>query len=216
MSCVKKRRRLHLTIAQSDVSKEQQASSVEEEMKDFKRTAVHKRLTVEDLDQAELAIIRFCQGKRFPEELASLRKGQPVKKSSHLHKLCPQLQDGVLRVGGQLSRSSMPVEEKHSIILAKDLHISEVLLRHVDQEVGHGGHNHMLSRLRERYWIAGVGPAIRRVLSRCITCRRLNALPVHQQMADLPHQRIVPDEPHSLVWELTALGLSRLKVEGAW
>lgn len=88
----------------------------------------------------------------------------------------------------------MPVEEKHPIILAKDLHISELLLRHVYQEV-HGGRNHMLSKLRERYWIAGVGSAIRRVLAKCITCRRLNALPVHQQMADLPHESIVPDEP---------------------
>ncbi len=76
-------------------------------MKDFKRTAVHRSLTVKDLDQAELAIIKFCQGKRFPEELTSLAKGQPVKRSSHLHKLCPQLQDGVLRGGGRLSRLSV-------------------------------------------------------------------------------------------------------------
>ncbi len=53
----------------------------------------------------------------------------------------------------------------------------------------------MLSKLRERYWIAGVSSAIRRVLSKCIICRRLNALPVHQQMADLPPERTVPDEP---------------------
>lgn len=105
MSCVKKRRQLHLTFAQSDITKEQQASSVERQMNDFKRTVVHRSLTVKDLDQAELAVIKFCQGKRFPEELICLGKGQPVKKSCHLHKLCPQLQDGILRVGGRLNRS---------------------------------------------------------------------------------------------------------------
>lgn len=42
MSCVKKRRQLHLTFGQSDISEEQQASSVERQMKDFKRTAVHR------------------------------------------------------------------------------------------------------------------------------------------------------------------------------
>lgn len=62
-------------------------------MNDFKRTAVHSRLTVKDLDQAELAIIKFCQGKRFLEELTSLVKVQPVKRSNHLHKHCPQLQE---------------------------------------------------------------------------------------------------------------------------
>lgn len=40
-----------------------------------------------------------------------------------------------------------------------------------------------------------MGSAIRRVLAKCIICRRLNALPVYQQMADLPHERISPDEP---------------------
>lgn len=96
------------------------------------------------------------------------------------------------------------MEEKHPIILAKDLHISELLLRHVHQKVEHGGCNHKLSKLRERYWIGGVGSAIRRVLARFITCRRLNALPVHQQMADLPHQDLSQMNHLSLVWELTA------------
>lgn len=78
-----------------------------------------------------------------------MEKGQPIKMSSHLRKLCPQLQDGVLRAGGRFSRSSMPMEVKHPMILAKDLHISELLLGQVYQQVGHGGRNHMLSKLRE-------------------------------------------------------------------
>lgn len=192
MSCLKETRHFHQTVVQSD-NNAQQSSSVAEEIDYFKRTS--SKLTVEDLDRAELAIIKFCQGQRFPEELASLEKGQHIKISSHLHKLCPQLQDGILRVGGRLCRLAMPVEVKHPIILTKDLHISELLLRHIHQEVGHGGRNHMLSKLREKYWITGVSVAIRKVLSKCIVCRRLNALPVYQQMADLPHERIVPDEP---------------------
>lgn len=173
----------------------QQDSSVEEEITKFSGTNVSRSLTVEDLDQAELAIVRYCQRTRFPEKLASLEKGQPITMSSHLRKLCPQLQDGVLRVGGRLIRSSMPMEEKHPMILAKDLHISELLLRQVHQQVGHGGRNHMLSKLRERYWMTGDTTAIRKVLSKCVICRRLNATPVHQRMADLPPERIVPDEP---------------------
>lgn len=54
MSCVKKRRQLLLIFAQCDISNEQQASSVERQMNDFKRTAVHRSLTVKDLDQDEL------------------------------------------------------------------------------------------------------------------------------------------------------------------
>lgn len=101
----------------------------------------------------------------------------------------------------------MPVEEKHLIILAKDLHISVLLFRHVHQKVGHGVPNHMLSKLRERYWIDGVGSAIKRVLARCITCRCLNALPVHQQMADSLMKELSQMNHLSPVWELTASDL---------
>ena len=192
LSCAAKRKQIIAVRAQSRII---QKSSVEEEMKRFKKTIVIQTLTVEQLEKAELAIVKYCQHKTFPEELVSLEKGQPIKTSSHLRKLCPQLQDGVLRVGGRLSKSSMPLNAKHPIIMAKDLHVSELILRHVHEEVGHAGRNHVLSRLRERYWITGVSTAIRRMLSKCIICRRLNALPVQQQMADLPCDRIVPDEP---------------------
>lgn len=152
-------------------------------------------LTVEDLNEAELAIIQFSQKRCFSEEIKSLEKGESVKINSRLRALCPTLEDGILRVGGRLSRSSMPTESKHPVILAKELHISTLLLRHIHQEVGHGGRNHMLSKLFEKYWMIGASTAIKGVLSRCTICRRQNVSPVYQQMADLPKDRIQPDQP---------------------
>lgn len=40
MFCMKKRQQLHLTFAQPDITKEQKTFSVEEQMKDFKRSVV--------------------------------------------------------------------------------------------------------------------------------------------------------------------------------
>lgn len=113
-------------------------------MDTFKRETVLSCLSVEELEKAELEIIRFCQRKRFPEELSKLQNSKSVKGCSHIYRLCPLVQDGVLRVGGRLSRSSMPAEAKHPIILAKNFHISDILLRHIHQEVGHGGRNHVI------------------------------------------------------------------------
>lgn len=148
-----------------------------------------------DIDKAELAIIQFSQQTKFQDELLCLERGQNIKKSSHLYKLSPRLENGILRVGGRLSKSSLPLETKHPIILAKDLYISSLLLRHIHEEVGHSGRNYMLSKLREKYWVTGVSTAIRRVLSKCTICRRLGATPVCQQMADLPTERLQPNEP---------------------
>lgn len=67
-------------------------------------------LTVDELMYAEKEIISFCQRRRFPDELYSLRNGGSVKRNSHIFKLSPVLDDGVLRVGGRLGKSAMPEE----------------------------------------------------------------------------------------------------------
>lgn len=77
----------------------------------------------------------------------------------------------------------------------EDLHISDLILHHVNQQTGHGGRNHMLAKLRQRYWIPGASIAIRKTLSKCVVCHRLHAAPGHQRMADLPQDRVSPDEP---------------------
>ena len=195
LSLCQKRRQLNMALAQSALDMEQQRRSLERDMETFKRKMLSSCLSVEELEKSELEIIKFSQRRRFPEEFSMLEKGKSVKGHSHIHTLCPLIKDGVLRLGGRLSRSSMPAEAKHPIILAKDLHISTLLLRHVHQEVGHSGRNHMLSKLREKYWISGASTAIRSVLSKCLSCRRLNAQPVSQLMADLPSERVIPDEP---------------------
>lgn len=101
----------------------------------------------------------------------------------------------MLRVGGRLSKAAMPEESKYPAILAKDLHIADLLLQHIHREVGHGGRNHMLSRLRQKYWIPGVSGSIRKILARCVVCRRLHGAAGQQQMADLPEDRVSSEEP---------------------
>lgn len=39
--------------------------------------------------------------------------------------------------GGWLSRAAMPEESKHPVTLAKDLHISDLILRQIHKDVGH-------------------------------------------------------------------------------
>ncbi len=89
----------------------------------------------------------------------------------------------------------MPEEVKHPVILAKDLHISDLILRQIHHDIGHCGRNYMLEKLRQRYWIPGASCAIRRILSKCVVCRRLHGTVGNQQMADLPQDRVTPDKP---------------------
>ena len=138
---------------------------------------------------AELEIIRFSRQQKF----SALCKGDRLKKGSHVCKLNPILQDGILRVGGQLHKSAMPEEVKHPAILHKNLHVTDLILREIHQSLGHSGRNHMPSKLQLKFWIPGAKAVIRRVITKCVTCRRMHGVTGQQQMADLPCDRIIPD-----------------------
>ena len=61
--------------------------------------------------------------------------------------------------------------------------------------MGHGGREQVLSRLQERYWVVQANALTRRVLSKCVVCRRSFGNSLTQMMADLPSDRVSPDLP---------------------
>lgn len=105
----------------------------------------------------------------YKHELECLTKGMTVKKNSHIQKLTPTLQDGVIRVGGRLVRSAMPSEAKHPAILLRHHHVTALIIRHAHETVGHSGRNLTLSRLRQKYWIPKANSAVRNVISNVST-----------------------------------------------
>lgn len=65
-------------------------------------------LTLEDQVGAERAIIGYCQGQRFSEEISALSSRKAtVSRQSCIYKLDPILEDGLLRVGGRLGRGAI-------------------------------------------------------------------------------------------------------------
>ena len=60
---------------------------------------------------------------------------------------------------------------------------------------GHTGREHVLSLVRQRYWIIAGRSAVRNVLGKCFTCKRNHARPATQRMADLPSCRLMSDHP---------------------
>ena len=124
-----------------------------------------QHINIDDLEMAEKCFICFCQRKIFPEEMTRLEMAPSgVKRSSPLYKLDPVMEDGILRVGGRLDRSAMPQQSKHPIILSKNMHISSLILRQIHENVGHNGRNHVLSQLRQKYWITGANAAVRKII----------------------------------------------------
>ncbi len=184
----------------SRVRKESKASGNTQtghvERQKAKLTQGRSVLMPNDLLEAESAIIRYCQRQRFQDEISSLMsERRTVSRQSSIYKLDPVLEDGLLRVGGRLSKGAMPLEVKHPLILSKEQHVSTLILKDFHQRLGHSGRNHTLSAVRRKYWITSAQSAVRKMISECSFCRRYNGKAMVQKMADLPKERIIPDLP---------------------
>ncbi|VDI06661.1 Hypothetical predicted protein [Mytilus galloprovincialis] len=154
-----------------------------------------KRISLQDLKDAEHSILVYVQRQEFTDEINTLSGNKTVKATSNIRKLDPVLDGDLLRVGGRLIKSKMPEKCKHPIILPKGHHISELILRQIHMDLQHSGRNHLLAHLRETYWLINAPSAVRKLISKCVVCRRLSAPVGEQKMANLPSDRITPDEP---------------------
>ena len=113
-----------------------------------------------------------------------------------LSKLNPVLDgEGILRVGGRLENAAISYDAKHQIILPYRHHVTNLIIQKYHQEAGHLGQEYALSSLRQLYWIIKGRSAVRRVLSECFLCRKLGAARGEQLMANLPKERLTPENP---------------------
>ena len=111
--------------------------------------------TVDELRRAKIAILRLLQGEAFEKEISILRscvrdestedgnfakrRNCTVKTTSSLYRLDPCLDsDGILRLGGRITRANVPYELKHRVILPRKSHITELIVKHHHQ-VEHPG-----------------------------------------------------------------------------
>ena len=150
-------------------------------------------LSVEDVNNAEMMLIKHVQRKYFAHEIQILKghaSKSKLKRTSKLFKLDPILQDDVIRVGGRLHKSDLTYEAKHQIILPKTSRVSELILRKTHEQVGHLGKNAILSVVRQVYWIIGANALIKSMISKCVICRKYQETPASQKMASLPTERV--------------------------
>ena len=117
------------------------------------------------------------------------------KAGASLSQLNPQLNEGLLRVGGRLRNAPVTYERKHPIILPYKHRVTDLIVRQYHEALGHMGQECVLSSLRETFWIIKGRSAVRRVLRRCVHCQQRNARPGEQFMADLPEDRLTPEKP---------------------
>ena len=118
-------------------------------------------------------------------------KQPSLPKQSPLHKLDPFMRDGIIRVGGRLENSALEFEMKHPIVLPKSHHIFSMIIRWCHQQCQHGGRGLTLHTLRQYgYWVIISNTAVRSVVCKYVTCRKLRGKTSKQKMSELPSDRV--------------------------
>lgn len=107
--------------------------------------------------------------------------------------------EGLIRLTGRLQYSQ--VSSQNVIVLLKDAIFTELLIRHVHQLVLHGGVQATLAQLRTKFWILQGRQAVKRVLIKCMVCKKHNTRPASQPMPPLPVDRV----NESLPFQVTGL-----------
>ncbi|XP_064623536.1 uncharacterized protein LOC135485423 [Lineus longissimus] len=159
------------------------------------RQAQDGTLTVEDLENAEKCIIKHEQERFYRSEIMALNSGG-VKGTSSIQRRDPYMEDGLLRVGGRLGKAaSLTKEQKHQILIPRKSPVATRILEDLHRKVGHLGRNVVLSHLRAKYWIPRAINLIKKIVYRCVICRRYQAKAMQQKMADLHVDRVTGGEP---------------------
>lgn len=157
-------------------------------------------LTAEEVIGAELYWQTTSQRQAFGSDIVNLRNAAPLEKNSAVRNLSPYLdEDGVLRVGGRLQLSDNNERVKHPIILASDHPFTTLLIEKEHRRLLHAGTRDTLAQLRESYWILRGRQAVKKLLRRCITCRRQKSRPASEPTAPLPADRITRSDPFDVI-----------------
>ena len=160
-------------------------------------------LSCDELDQALVTSVKLAQREYFSphvvDKIKSLGFNEALSRISDkkmkellipIQKLSPFVDDhGLLRVGGRLQNSALPVEMIHPIILPRRHHVTRLIIEDHHYKNRHfGGVSYVMNLLSSRFWVNH--STVKFYLDRCLMCVRIRAKTGIQIMAPLPAVRV--------------------------
>ncbi|XP_037084911.1 uncharacterized protein LOC119105556 [Pollicipes pollicipes] len=156
-------------------------------------TFVASRIS-ETQDSSEMPQWRHAE--QFGPEIAALKQGKRLPTGSHLHQLAPFMDSsGLLRVGERLRHSQLDYEAKHQVILPAKEDATRLIVTDHHKKLAHAGAEHVLTHLRQQFWVICGRAAVKRRTRTCVVCRKRSARPVPPLMGDLPAFRVGDPAP---------------------
>lgn len=147
-----------------------------------------RKFEIAHIETAELAVIKDLQMVHFDQEFKNAQSGKGF--SLALQKLKAFIHNGILRVGGRLSNSSLNYDSQHPVLIPRRDHIVDLIIDHYHRKYLHTGPQLLMSLLRQKYWILSARNIVRQRVHKCNICFRHKPRNECPQMADLPACRV--------------------------
>ena len=142
-------------------------------------------------------LIRHTEQKSYGDVISRLQHDGVLPESHPLNDMSPFLDnEGIIRVGGRIENSTVPCDSKHPVVLPSSSRLTDMILQHYHEKVGHQGRHLTHGAIRSAgFHIHGGRQLVRKFLANCVNCRKLRAPTCTQFMTSLPSDRLAETPP---------------------
>lgn len=106
--------------------------------------------------------------------------------------------EGILRCYGRMENAELDIDTREPIILSKNHKLTELIVQDCHVRVKHCGVRSTLAELRSKYWVPKGRQLIKRILGKCVCCKRVQGQAyTAPPTAPLPEFRVKESPPFS-------------------
>ena len=104
--------------------------------------------------------------------------------------------EGFLRSKGRIDNAQFEREVSNPLVLPKDHYLVTLIVIQAHRLVFHNGVNQTMSEIRKRFWIPCLRQICRKIIHKCVICKKLEGKPFRRrEMPQLPDFRVRASTP---------------------
>ena len=105
---------------------------------------------------------------------------------------------GLMRCYGRICNAELPTSTVNPILLPRDDYFTELIIRDIHTDTLHAGTSQTLLSIRQSYWIPQGRITVRKILKRCVICKKIEGGPYKTpRFPDFPAERVRKAKPFS-------------------
>ena len=136
-------------------------------------------LNASEIHNSSKLWIKCCQELAFPDEICAIQqKRTNSSKVSRLRQLGLYLdEDNLIRCQGRIHNASLSDSSKFPYLLPNNHFLSTLIVKDSHERILHSGVNMTITHIRQLFWIPRIRQLVRKILGRCVTCRKVMGKP---------------------------------------